>query len=121
MKLLVDESVESAVGALLRAGGHDLVSIAEEMPGSEDAQVLRRASREGRILVTNDKDFAELAFRQRSASAGIVLIRLPHARSGAKAKRMAAVLREHGGSLAQSLTVVEASAIRIRPLPGPPE
>ena len=121
MRLLADESVESAVEAALRAEGHDLLSVAEEMPGSDDIHVLRRGSREGRILITNDKDFAELTFRQRTASAGIVLVRLPHARSAAKAKRVAAVLRDHGASLARSLTVVEASAIRIRPLPGPAE
>jgi predicted nuclease of predicted toxin-antitoxin system len=119
MRLLVDESVESAIESLLRAEGHDLVSIAEEMPGSDDTHVLGRATLEGRILITNDKDFAELAFRQRSASAGIVLVRLPRASSAVKARRVGEVFRDHGALLAGSLTVVEASAIRIRPLPGP--
>ena len=49
-----------------------------------------------RILVTNDKDFAELDFLQRQATVGIVLVRLPRFRSGAKARRLVEVIRERG-------------------------
>ena len=39
---------------------------------------------EDRILLTNDKDFAELTFLQQKAAAGIVLIRLPRLRGPEK-------------------------------------
>ncbi|MCK6553522.1 DUF5615 family PIN-like protein [Candidatus Binatia bacterium] len=118
MKLLADESIESAIERTLRDAGHDLVSIAKESPGAEDREVLSRARRERRILLTNDKDFAEIAFRQRTASAGIVLVRLPRLRAVVKARRIAEVVREQGRSLWKTMTVVEAHAIRRRPLPG---
>lgn len=43
---------------------------------------------ERRILLTGDKDFAELAFPQRAASVGIVLIRLPRCGSGDLRERL---------------------------------
>ena len=118
MKFLADESVEARVEAMLREEGHDVAAIAEENPGAEDPVVLARATREGRILVTNDKDFADLAFLQRKASAGIVLVRLGRYRSAAKAKRLAEVVRQQGRALQNVMTVVEAHAIRRRPFPG---
>ena len=119
MRLLADESVESGIERVLRDQGHDLLSIAQESPGAKDADVLDHASREARVLLTNDKDFAELAFRQQRASAGILLIRMPRSRTAAKAKRVAEVLREQGRALGGAMTVVDTHAIRRRPLPGP--
>ena len=87
MRLLADESVEAPVCQMLRAQGHDVVAIDEEDPGAEDEAVLARATSEGRVLVTNDKDFAELAFLQRRASSGILLVRLPRFHSDSKATR----------------------------------
>ena len=79
--------------------------------------MLARSVEERRILVTNDKDFAELAFLQRSASAGIVLIRLPRSSSKAKASRVLAVIAAQADRLAGAMTVIEERAIRRRPLP----
>lgn len=39
--------------------------------------VLQRALERQAVLVTEDKDFGELVFRQRKMNAGIVLYRLP--------------------------------------------
>jgi hypothetical protein len=49
----------------------------EDAPGTPDREVLARAQREGRALVTFDKDFGELAFRVGlAASAGVILFRI---------------------------------------------
>jgi predicted nuclease of predicted toxin-antitoxin system len=49
---------------------------AEIMSGFPDEVLLDTARCEGRILVTDDKDFGELVFHRRLAIEGIVLIRL---------------------------------------------
>lgn len=36
---------------------------------------MSRAEREGRVLVTKDKDFGELAFKGGQAHAGVILLR----------------------------------------------
>ncbi|MHB8565620.1 MAG: DUF5615 family PIN-like protein [Nitrososphaerales archaeon] len=45
------------------------------MPRAWQMKKYSRASRQGRVLVTFDKDFGELAFRYKKASKGIVLLR----------------------------------------------
>lgn len=119
MRFLADENVEGTVIAALRACGHDVAVIADEMAGVKDRAVLIRSVAEGRILVTNDKDFAELAFLQRSAATGILLIRLPDAGSREKALRVAAAVADLSDRLADAMTVVEPRATRRRSLPRP--
>ena len=63
MRFLVDESTGAAVVAYLRRVGHNVVAVAEAMPQADDPDILARAAGEDRILITNDKDFGELAFR----------------------------------------------------------
>ena len=116
MKFLADENLEASVVEALRLAGHDVATVPGQA-GIRDSEVLTRSVLENRILLTNDKDFAELAFLQRSASVGIVLIRLPHCRSEEKASRVAEVVEAHGPRLAGAMTVVEEEAIRRRALP----
>jgi predicted nuclease of predicted toxin-antitoxin system len=116
MKFLADENLETSVMEALRLAGHDVATIPGEA-GIRDNEVLTRSVLENRVLLTNDKDFAELAFLQRSASVGIVLIRLPRYRSKEKASRVAEVVETHGSRLEGAMTVVEEDAIRRRALP----
>ena len=83
MRFLADESVEASIVEVLREEGHDVLYISETAPGVRDERVLQQATAERCVLLTNDKDFATLAFLQRLASAGIVLMRMPRARSHA--------------------------------------
>jgi predicted nuclease of predicted toxin-antitoxin system len=119
MKFLADENVEGLVIQTLRAAGHDVAEVATDAFGTADSGVLARSSKEGRVLITNDKDFAELAFLQRSAANGIVMIRLPYSNSREKATQVAAVVADLGDRLIGAMTVVEAEATRRRPFPPP--
>ena len=76
MRWLVDECVDAALVQRLRGGGHDVLYVAEIASGATDAQVLRRASDENRLLLTEDKDFGELIFRLRVPVPGLVLLRI---------------------------------------------
>jgi len=116
VRLLADANVEAVVVQRLRAEGHDVAYVRELAPRLLDPVVLALARRQRRILLTNDKDFAELTFLQRQAPAGILLIRLPRYRSWAKAERLLAVLAQ-GHPLERHLTVVQPAATRRRPYP----
>lgn len=77
MRILADENVPCAAVEMLRSAGHDVAWVSEREPGTADTEVLSRASKEARLLVTFDKDFGDLAFRARMpVSHGIVLFRL---------------------------------------------
>ncbi|HET9766813.1 MAG TPA: DUF5615 family PIN-like protein [Thermoanaerobaculia bacterium] len=115
MRLFADENLESAVIEILRQRGHDVAMLAPGTTGADDPEVLAVATAEQRLFVTNDKDFAELAFLQRQLTAGIVLVRLPRFHSDAKARRVAEVIDEQAERLLGVFTVIEAAAIRRRP------
>jgi predicted nuclease of predicted toxin-antitoxin system len=57
LRILADESVEGEVVARLRGEGHDVAYIPEASAGIRDDEVLVRANTEGRVLLTEDKDF----------------------------------------------------------------
>lgn len=64
MKILADEGVDRPIVELLRQSGHQVWYVAELEPGISDNVVLDLANRERAILLTADRDFGELVFRQ---------------------------------------------------------
>jgi predicted nuclease of predicted toxin-antitoxin system len=76
MRWLADECVDAALVRHLRGGGHDVIYAAEVAAGTTDAQLLRRANDEHRLLLTEDKDFGELVFRLHMTVPGLVLMRI---------------------------------------------
>jgi predicted nuclease of predicted toxin-antitoxin system len=94
-----------------------VLAVSELSPGVDDPTVLARAESDRRILITNDKDFASLAFLQGQVSAGIVLVRLGSLRSAVKATRLVEVARDIGTALENVMTVVEAESVRRRSFP----
>jgi predicted nuclease of predicted toxin-antitoxin system len=64
MKFIVDECTGPNVAKWLTQQGNDVYSVADESHGISDEQVLEKAVAEQRILITNDKDFGEMIFKQ---------------------------------------------------------
>ena len=116
MKFLADESLEARLVESLRAAGHDVLFVAEMDPGISDSDVLDQANREHRVLLTNDKDFGELAFLQRQTRHGIVLFRLQSESIVLKQDRLFQLLTAHAAALPLSFTVVTDARVRLRPL-----
>jgi predicted nucleic acid-binding protein len=56
----VNENFPAPSVAVLRASGHDVLSIGEAHSGIDDMAVLALARQEGRWLVTFDRDYGEL-------------------------------------------------------------
>ena len=77
MLFLADESCDFGVVRILRASGHDVVAVSEVSPRLSDEDVALWARREERILLTEDKDFGQLAFASGAPSGGVILIRFP--------------------------------------------
>ena len=70
MNLVADEGVDRAVVERLRRDGHDVVYVAELSPSIPDEEVLRQANARNALLITADKDFGDLVFRQRIVHSG---------------------------------------------------
>lgn len=76
MKFLTDENVAVSVVQTLRIAGYDVKDIKKEkLCGTSDRKILELASKENRILITHDKDFA---FAQKHK--GIILLRFQNQR-----------------------------------------
>lgn len=114
MNLVVDESVDRQIVARLRQDGHLVRYVAETAPGISDDAVLELANAEGSLLVTADKDFGELVFRQRRLTSGIVLIRLAGLTQAQKAELVARAINKHASEFREAFAVITPAATRIR-------
>jgi predicted nuclease of predicted toxin-antitoxin system len=88
--------------------------MAETSPGIPDTHVLRRANEAGAVLLTADKDFGELVFRQRLAHSGVVLVRLAGCAPEMKALIVTAAISAHVSELEFGFAGVTGNAVRIR-------
>ena len=116
MRWLVDECIDAALVAHLRAAGHDVVYMAEIAPATSDAEVMARAQRDGRLLLTEDKDFGDLVFRRGGQVPGIVLLRIDPAMHALKNRRLDAAIDRFGDNLFGRYMTVKEARFRSRPL-----
>jgi predicted nuclease of predicted toxin-antitoxin system len=116
VNFLADECCDTGVVASLRAGGHDVVYVLERQAGASDEEVLQNAFVEGRILLTEDKDFGELIYRLKKPACGIILIRIDVQERYEKWPRLEALIAKHGDRLPGHFVVMELSKYRFRPL-----
>ncbi len=114
MTLFADEGVDRDIVERLRGDGHEVSYVAEMQKGVTDEQVLRTATVGQAILVTQDKDFGELVFRQKLAAGGILLIRLAGASALEKAELVSTAVRDHGSEMAHAFSVISKNSLRIR-------
>ncbi|MBW2119767.1 MAG: DUF5615 family PIN-like protein [Deltaproteobacteria bacterium] len=114
MKFVADENIDRQIIERLRLDGHIVMSVAEMDPGISDDVVLDLANRESTLLLTADKDFGELLFRQHRLTTGVVLVRLAGLSPLRKAEAVASAIKRHVTELRRAFTVISPGAIRIR-------
>ena len=114
MKIVADENIDREIVDRLRASGHDVLFIAEAEPGVDDQTVLSRSLKADGVLLTADKDFGDLVFRQRLLHSGVLLIRLAGVESGMKAGLVAATFDQHAAELSTGFAVLSRRSLRFR-------
>ena len=119
MRWLVDECVDASLVSLLERDGHDVVDIAAVAASMVDRMLIERAFREDRLLLTEDKDFGDLAFRLALPVPGLLLLRIDPTLRAIKADRLRAAVSVFGEALFGRHTVVEPTRFRFRPLRRP--
>jgi predicted nuclease of predicted toxin-antitoxin system len=116
VRLLLDECCDPRLVAALRNAGYDVHYVLESDRGADDEAVLVLSRDQGRILVTEDKDFGELVIRYGRPVPGLILLRFAPDRGDRKVGALLALLAAHGKHLAGRFAVVEESGARLRPL-----
>jgi predicted nuclease of predicted toxin-antitoxin system len=116
LRWLVDECVSARLVNRLREAGHNVVYVLEVASGADDREITLLANRDGRLLLTDDKDFGELVIRQKLAVPGLVLMRLESDDFRHAWKRLNAAIGKFGNDLFGRYTVIEPARFRSRRL-----
>jgi predicted nuclease of predicted toxin-antitoxin system len=117
VRFLADESCDFAAVRALRAAGHDVTTVAEQLRGATDDRVLAQAVAEGRVVLTEDTDFGELVFSRGSRSIGVILLRFPAQARAVLADSVVTFVAGTGERLIGAFVVLEPGRARMRPMP----
>jgi predicted nuclease of predicted toxin-antitoxin system len=115
MRFAVDACIPAQLIRALVALGADVTSAAGR-PAIPDDVILADSMSEDRVLITSDKDFGELVFRQEKPAAGVILVRfdiVSEALAAEIAKRIAALNDAGRGAF----TVLDRTTTRTRRTP----
>jgi len=86
-------------------------------PGISDDAVLALSQAEGRVLVTFDKDFGEMAFEQgKTATPGVILLR-PRLRSPEQVAQFTVTLLTQSFDWTGNFSVAQEGRLRVVPMP----
>lgn len=115
MKFIADVNVAQGVIKFLRQSGHDVVDIKEQFPIKADADIIKLALRENRIIVTHDKDFLGLV-KFPKYQVGMIIIRLSNQKTLNHFAKLKQLLEEDSEEvLINSLTILTEDSIEHYP------
>jgi predicted nuclease of predicted toxin-antitoxin system len=119
MFFLADMGVSLRVVDWLRSSGHDTIHLRDEgWQSLSNGEIIQKAIREERIVLTFDLDFGEIVAASRATSVSVVLFRLRNTRADFVIRRLKIVLGQSAQELAQGAVVlVEDERHRVRKLP----
>ena len=76
IRFLSDENIAPSLIKAIRKNGFNVKDIKEEnMFGTGDDEILRIANKENRIVISHDKDFANLINNRKLSHKGVILLR----------------------------------------------
>ena len=79
MKLKLDGNLSRRAADLIRSADHDAVTVGNQgLSGAADETLFEVCKREGRALITLDRDFGQVLRYPPAGSAGIVVIDVGH-------------------------------------------
>jgi len=116
LRFLLDVHISTSLANALSNEGHDVLRAALAQGNWPDADLLRLAVAEARILVTQDSDFSDLVFACSAPSPPAILyIRCEPEDQPAMAGRVLEIL--DFARLNGHMVVIRRSSTRYRPLP----
>lgn len=78
LKVLVDEDLPRSTAALLNSRDIDAVDVRDVgLRGSSDSKIFSYAQKHGMILISRDKEFANILKYPPETHCGIILVKLP--------------------------------------------
>jgi len=112
VRFLVDECTGPKVAEWLRIEGHEVFSVFDDARGISDDEVFAKAFAENWILVTNDKDFGEIVFRENRQHHGIIFLRLDDERADNKINVLRQLITNYSDKLPGQFVTVTENKVR---------
>ena len=112
MKFLADANIESKVVQFLRNSGYDVKWVLEDNPFLSDEDILEISYKEKRILITNDKDFGELVYKDYRNTFSIILLRVEQNDVMVKIKIVENPITKHKDKIENKFSVANKNKIR---------
>ena len=116
MELLAEENIPAPMIKRLRSDGWTVTAIIELAAGDDDYQIAARAIETRVILLTQDRDFGELAFHRGLPIIGVVMVQLERLTLLSQIDRVSAFLASESDRLNNTFTVLEPASVRRRAL-----
>ncbi len=116
MKLLVDECVDRLVARGLSDAGHNLLRLPERLHATDDIHIAAYAIEVGRIVLTQDYDFGEIAVRHGVAVPGVLLLSCQSLPMDERILRVVAGANDAEELYLDHLTIIEPRRLRRRRL-----
>lgn len=116
IKFIADVNVEKPIIDYLLGEGYDVKWVPDYNCEILDEDLLKRATVERRILITNDKDFGELVFLQKRLSTGIILIRVKGQVVENKVKLIKRLLQNYSDKLFNHFVIITEKKLRFIPM-----
>jgi predicted nuclease of predicted toxin-antitoxin system len=117
IRLLADENISLDAVHVLREAGYEIIAVAEENRSAQDVDVLRMACESNRVLVTFDRDFGELIYRDLAPiPPGVIYLRIADHSPGAVASILLAFLGDPAVVVVGRFSVLTTDTVRQRSL-----
>lgn len=115
LKFLTHENISSSLVKVIRAKGYSVVDIKEEGRfGISDEDVLGIAYKENRVVITHDKDFANILTYTKRKHKGVILLRFSNQSPSNVIKRFLVILdSDVKHKFSNSLTIITDKSIKI--------
>ena len=114
ISFIVDENIDHRIVQLLREADLEIHSVAEISPGTADQSVIKLAVEKRSIILTDDKDFGEMVFRQSQNCPGVILLRLASLDFRTRAQLIIDVIKKLGEDIKGKFVVLNPERVRIR-------
>lgn len=116
MKFLIDEDISPKIANLLNELGYPATHIREVQISLSDQEILKIATTGQFIVITEDKDFGKLVFKEGQLHNGVIFLRLEDQTLGNTKKAIKWVLSKGKNKLKSNFTTVteKKGELRVR-------
>ena len=115
MKLLSNENFPLTSVLYLKKAGYYITHVCTDFKGISDIEVLQRAHRQSRTIITFDKDYGELIYKYGiKPSEGIIFLRINNFTPYFPGKLIHRLLYASELNFTKKLTVIDKNSVRQR-------